>query len=79
MGLLTPYVGLKNEELIGKYRGVSRFLAKIFPTLKLAPFPVKKGEEPKAHYLHFLKDPLMNIKKIPVHNIVVGDEAIRVF
>ena len=70
MGLLAPYVGLKDESLMDKYRGVSRFLARFFPTLKLAPFPVKKGEEPKSHYLHFLQDPLMEIKKIAVHNVV---------
>lgn len=54
MGLLAPYIALKNEDMLDKYRGISRFLAKVWPTLRLASFPVKKGEGPKDYQLHFL-------------------------
>ena len=58
MGLLAPFVGIKDETMMDKYIGVARFISKVFPNLKLAPFPIKKGEGPKPHYLHFLQQPI---------------------
>lgn len=51
---------------------VANMLDKVFPRMKLASFPDKKKTTIPQHLEHFLKDPLLDYKKIPLHSVVLN-------
>lgn len=51
---------------------MANILDKVVPKMKLASFPTKKNNKVPKYLEHFLVDPLMDFKKIPVHTLVLN-------
>jgi uncharacterized ubiquitin-like protein YukD len=77
MGLLTPYLRGKYEDMLNKYLPIAKFIDKFYPSYKLAPFPTK--EKPKRHIEEMNKDPLIEYRKVAVRNVLLNREILQRF
>lgn len=71
LGLIAPYIELKNPGTFKKYEGVAKFIDKIYPSYNLKQRVAPKKEVPKR-FREYLSDPLLEIDNLPVHNVLVN-------
>ena len=69
LGLLSPFIKFKHEDLVERNLSMSKMVTKVFPTLNLVNFPVKAKKVPR-HLFHFATDKMMEFKRLSVHNLV---------
>lgn len=78
MTLLAPYFGLHNQEVADRYLGLAKTISSVYPTFRLSPFP-GSSKNVKRHHLEYLKDSLMEIKKISAKSIVLNQSIMKRF
>ena len=58
---------------------LAKLANKIYPSFKIAPFPVKKSEVKRRHLEEFQNDPLLEFSRISVRNILLNEEIMKKF
>lgn len=59
---------------------LAKMLGKVWPSCKLAPFPAdKKKILTNKHLRELIKDPVLEVKTIPVQNLLINDQAMKSF
>ena len=63
--------------MLDRYLPLAKLIHYFVPGLKLAPLPVHKKHVPASILEYGKSDPLLEVFKIPVHNVIVNAQAMK--